>query len=136
VVGHGGSTDDIESGFYFGPEDNQHVVTWVLYKALKAYLEGLGAESEEQGLVTPEEYLDVVCGLLAGSEECDAIVLFAFAPVYDPETRELDVRCTDLSVSDRYLWEQIGRLNDHLHSTADPEKQFLLGASVSPNDPK
>ncbi|KJU82918.1 amidohydrolase 2 [Candidatus Magnetobacterium bavaricum] len=132
IVGNGEDVNRVDDDVYFKPEDNQHFVVWGVYKTLEVYLRGLGFNIGLDGKVPAGDYLHILYNFLKNSKEIDAIVLLALDALWSPDDGGLDVRKTDLYVSNRYVNRTVRELNDHFRREKS-DKRFLLGASVSPN---
>jgi len=136
VVGRGKDIDQVNENVFFYPEDNNTLLTRVLYRLVEKYLGEAGADFDQSGTVDTNEYLTLIYKHLSTSREIDAVVLLGLDALYDPESGELDKRRTDLWVSNRFLAKKVKELNDQLMREDDPkkrERKFYWGASVSPN---
>lgn len=133
LAGKGSDIGKADEGVYFNVDDNNHWLTGLLYHLVEMGLEDLQADLNRDGNISTDEYLALLYRLLAGSEEIDGVVLLALDAVYSPVTGELDAEKTDLWVSNRFLWEQVSALNEHLLGEGISGKRFFFGASVSPN---
>jgi len=136
VVGRGKDIDQVHEQVFFYPEDNNTLLTGVLYRLVEKYLGQVGADFDQSGTIDTEEYLTLIYKYLSTSKEIDGVVLLGLDALYDPESGELDRRKTDLWVSNRFLAKKVKELNDRLMREEDPkkrEKKFYWGASVSPN---
>jgi hypothetical protein len=136
VVGRGMEIDQVDEKVFFYPEDNNTLLTSVLYRLVEKYLGEAGADFDRSGTVETDEYLTLAYEHLSTSKEIDAVVLLGLDALYEPESGELDRTKTDLWVSNRFLSKKVKELNERLMSEDDPkkrEKKFYWGASVSPN---
>jgi len=136
VVGRGNDINGINENVFFYPEDNNTLLTRVLYKLVENELEKLGADFDQSGTIDTDEYFNLVYESLTASEEIDGVVLLGLDALYDPESGKLDEVKTDLWVSNRFLAKKVRELNDRLMREIQPKKRgkkFLWGASVSPN---
>ncbi|MBI5115522.1 amidohydrolase family protein [Candidatus Poribacteria bacterium] len=134
MLGNGKEITEVDEDVYLGMDDNHHWFTRILANLLDKELKLMGADFDKSGEISTCEYLAFTYGLLATSEEIDALVLLALDGVY--EDGKLDKRKTDLMISNRFLSEKVKILNAHLQAEDDPkkrEKRFFFGASVSPN---
>lgn len=136
VVGRGKDIHQVNENVFFYPEDNNLLITRVLYKLVEKNLEKLGADLDQSGTIDTGEYFNLVKQFLRTSEEIDGVVLLGLDALYDPESGILDEKRTDLWVSNRFLAKKVKELNDQLMKEKDlkkGEKRFFWGASVSPN---
>jgi hypothetical protein len=133
VVGRGKDIDQVNDQVFFYPEDNNTLLTRVLYRLVEKYLGKAGADFDQSGTIDTDEYLTLICKYLSTSQEIDGVVLLALDALYDPDSGELDRTKTDLWVSNRFLSRKVKELNDRLTSEGVPRKRFYWGASVSPN---
>jgi predicted TIM-barrel fold metal-dependent hydrolase len=136
VVGRGQDINQVDDNVFFYPEDNNTLLTRVLYRLVEKYLGEAGADFDHSGTVDTNEYLSLIYKHLSTSKEIDGVVLLGLDALYDPESGKLDKRRTDLWVSNRFLAKKVKELNDRLMREDDPkkrEKKFYWGASVSPN---
>lgn len=136
VIGNGTDINNVDNDVFLYAEDNQHWFTRILYNMLEEDLEKMEADLNRDGIISTDEYFDLLYNLFSSSIEIDGIVLLALDAVYDPETGKLDEQKTDLWVSNRFLSCKVIELNNRLQAEADPEKRkkrFFFGASVNPN---
>jgi uncharacterized protein len=133
VVGRGKNIDQVNDQVFFYPEDNNTLLTSVLYRLVEKYLGEAGADFDQSGTIDTDEYLAMIYRYLSTSKEIEGVVLLALDAVYDPETGEIDKTKTDLWVSNRFLAKKVKELNDQLTGEGVPKKKFYWGASVSPN---
>ena len=133
VVGRGKDIDQVDDQVFFYPEDNNTLLTSVLYRLVEKYLGEAGADFDQSGTIDTDEYLSLIYKYLSTSKEIDGVVLLALDALYDPETGELDRRRTDLWVSNSFLAKKVKELNDQLMREGFSRKKFYWGASVSPN---
>jgi hypothetical protein len=133
-VGRGSDIEKADTQVYFNADDNQHLLTRVLYKLLDENLQRMGGDADGDGAISTGEYLELLRRLLASSEEIDEVVLLALDAVYSPATGERDDKKTDFWVTNRLLGETISHLNALLRSDSSGSgKRFLMGSSISPN---
>jgi len=136
VVGRGNDIKQVNDNVFFYPEDNNTLLTRVLYKLVEKTLGEVGADFDQSGTVDTNEYLNLIYKSLGTSKEIDGVVLLALDALYSPKSGKLDKKRTDLWVSNRFLAVKVKELNDRLARENDPqkrEKRFYWGASVSPN---
>jgi uncharacterized protein len=136
VAGNGSDINNVDNDVYCYAEDNQLWFTRILYNMLEDDLEKMEADLNRDGIISTQEYFDLIYRLFSSSKEIDGIVLLALDAVYSPKTGILDEKKTDLWVSNKFLSQKIKDLNSRLQSESDPEKRkkrFFFGASVSPN---
>jgi predicted TIM-barrel fold metal-dependent hydrolase len=136
VVGRGNDFSQINENVFFYPEDNNTLLTRVLYRLVENELETLNADFDQSGTVDTHEYFNLIYKSLSTSEEIDGVVLLGLDALYDPETGKLDEVKTDLWVSNRFLAKKVRELNDRLmedNKLKKGGKKFFWGASVSPN---
>jgi len=136
VVGNGRDIHNADADVYLYAEDNQHWFTRILYNLLDKDLKELEADLNRDGIISTNEYFELIYRLLAGSVEIDGVVLLALDAVYSRRTGELDEIKTDLWASNRFLSQRVKELNSRLQNEPEPEKRnkrFFFGASVSPN---
>jgi predicted TIM-barrel fold metal-dependent hydrolase len=133
VVGRGKDIDQVDKKVFFYPEDNNTLLTSVLYRLVEKYLGKAGADFDQSGTIDTDEYLTLIYKYLSTSKEIDGVVLLGLDALYDPATGELDRRRTDLWVSNRFLAKKVKELNDQLMREGFTRKKFYWGASVSPN---
>jgi predicted TIM-barrel fold metal-dependent hydrolase len=133
VVGRGKDIDQVDDQVFFYPEDNNALLTSVLYRLVEKYLGKAGADFDQSGTIDTYEYLTLIYSYLSASREIDGVVLLGLDALYDPETADLDKKRTDLWVSNRFLAKKVKELNDRLVREGLSRKKFYWGASVSPN---
>jgi predicted TIM-barrel fold metal-dependent hydrolase len=136
VVGRGNDINQVNDNVFFYPEDNNTLLTRVLYKLVEKELENLGADFDQSGTIDTKEYLNLIYKSLGTSKEIQGVVLLGLDALYGPRSGKLDKKRTDLWVSNRFLATKVKELNDQLMKENDPqkkEKRFYWGASVSPN---
>lgn len=136
VVGRGRNINQVDDNVFFYPEDNNTLITQVLYRLVEDYLGEAGADFDQSGTVDTNEYLSFVYKSLISSEEIDGVVLLGLDALYSRKSGKLDKEKTDLWVSNRFLANRVKELNDQLMKENDPQKRkkrFFWGASVSPN---
>jgi uncharacterized protein len=136
AVGNGRDLTRIDEEIYFNADDNHQWFSSILYNMVEGDLEHLGADFNQDGRISTDEYLELIYRLLTQSEEIDGVVLLALDAVYSPKTGELDEQKTDLWVSNRFLHRTVSSLNERLNNESDPakkKKRFFFGASISPN---
>jgi uncharacterized protein len=136
VVGNGRDIHNADADVYLYAEDNQHWFTRILYNLLDKDLKEMEADLNRDGIISTDEYFELVYRFLTSSEEIDGIVLLALDALFSPDTGELNEKKTDIWVTNRFLSHKIRALNSRLQSEANPEKRkkkFFLGASVNPN---
>jgi len=136
VVGRGKDIGQVDENVFFYPEDNNLLLTRVLYKLVEKNLEKLGADLDQSGTIDTDEYFNLAYQFLKTSKEIDGVVLLALDALYDPESGTLDEKRTDLWVSNKFLGKKVRELNDKLMKEKGPKigkKRFFWGASVSPN---
>jgi len=136
VVGRGKEIDQVDDQVFFYPEDNNTLLTSVLYRLVEEYLGQAGADFDQSGTIDTEEYLNLIYRYLNTSKEIDGVVLLGLDALYRPKSGRLDKKKTDLWVSNRVLAKKVKELNERLMREDDPKKRgkrFYWGASVSPN---
>ncbi len=136
VLGNGTDLNNVDNDVYFYADDNHHWFTRLLYNLVEEDIKDLGADFDQDGKISTDEYFKLVYKLLTSSKEIDGIVLLALDAVFSPKTGKLDEKRTDLYVSNRFLSKKVMELNEQLQNESDPRlkcKKFFLGASVSPN---
>lgn len=137
AVGKGRNFNNPEHEVYFNIEDDasfflRRFYTF-FYSQLERKLVQLGADNQARdGLVSTDEYFDLVYRILAESEEVEGMVLLAFDAVYDDDGKPV-IETTDLRVSNRFLSRRVKDLNRKLEADRLNHKQFYFGASVNPN---
>lgn len=136
ATGKGTDIRKVDKEVYFNAEDNQHWFTRILYNMLEDDLVRMEADLNRDGIISTDEYFELLYRLFSSSKEIDGIVLLALDAVYSPKTGILNEKKTDLWVSNRFLSQKVKDLNNRLQSESDPEKReksFFFGASVNPN---
>jgi predicted TIM-barrel fold metal-dependent hydrolase len=133
VVGRGEDIDQVDKEVFFYPEDNNTLLTSVLYRLVEKYLGEAGADFDQSGTIDSDEYLTLIYKYLSTSKEIDGVVLLGLDALYGPRSGKLDRRTTDLWVSNRFLAKKVNELNDRLMREGFSRKKFYWGASVSPN---
>jgi len=133
VVGRGDDISQVSENVFFYPEDNNTLLTRVLYKLVEKELEKSGADFDQSGTIDTNEYFNLIYQSLSTSKEIDGVVLLGLDALYDPESGKVDEVKTDLWVSNRFLAKKVRELNERLMNEADLRKKFFWGASVSPN---
>jgi len=127
VVGRGNDISQVSENVFFYPEDNNTLLTRVLYKLVEKELEELGADFDQSGTIDTHEYLNLIYKCLSASEEIDGVVLLGLDALYDPESGIVDEVKTDLWVSNRFLAKKVKELNDRLMNETDLQKKFFCG---------
>lgn len=131
-----GNETDLEAAsrgdaIFYDQDDNEHPVTWVTSRLVKAelerYAESLGLGHE----VNTATYFGMVRKTLESSQEVGKAVLLALDGVYN-EQGEVEPIKTDMWVPNRFLAREIKRANEILSNEGFIAKRFLLGASVHP----
>jgi predicted TIM-barrel fold metal-dependent hydrolase len=136
VIGNGTDLNNVDNDVYFYADDNNHWFTRILYNMIEEDIERQGADFNQDGKFSTEEYFDYVYRILISSKEIDGIVLLGLDAVYDLSTGVIDEKKTDLYVSNTYLNKKVTKLNERLQNETDPQirnKKFFMGASVNPN---
>jgi predicted TIM-barrel fold metal-dependent hydrolase len=136
VAGNSRDINNVDNDVYFLAEDNQHWFTRILYNLLEKEMEKLEADLNKDGMISTDEYFNLIYNLLCQSNEIDGIVLLALDAVFSSKTGKLNKKETDLWISNRFLFKKVKELNYRLQSEEHPdlrEKRFFFGASVSPN---
>jgi predicted TIM-barrel fold metal-dependent hydrolase len=136
VVGRGNDINQVNDNVFFYPEDNNTLLTRVLYKLVEKTLGEVGADFDQSGTIDTNEYLNLIYKSLGASKEIKGVVLLGLDALYGPRSGKLDEKKTDLWVSNRFLAKKVKELNDQLMKENDSlkrEKRFYWGASVSPN---
>jgi predicted TIM-barrel fold metal-dependent hydrolase len=133
VVGRGQDLNQVDDQVFFYPEDNNTLLTRVLYRLVEKYLGDEGADFDQSGTIDTDEYLTLIYKYLSTSKEIDGVVLLGLDALYGPRSGKLDRRKTDLWVSNRFLTKKVKELNDQLMREGLSRKKFYWGASVSPN---
>ncbi len=114
AMGNGKSIDNIDNDIYFVPDDNNRLITRILYWFVEGRLKSKGVDLDEDGRISTHEYFEMTYSLLTSSEEIDGIVLLALDAVYSPEDGNLDEARTDLWVSNKFLNRNVEELNARL----------------------
>jgi len=133
MVGRGNDISQVNENVYFYPEDNNTLLTRVLYKLVEKSLGEAGADFDQSGTVDTNEYLKLIYQSLSTSEEIQGVVLLGLDALYGPKSGKLDKKRTDLWVSNRFLAKKVKELNGRLMNETSLKKRFFWGASVSPN---
>ena len=136
VVGRGNDISHVDENVFFYPEDNNTLLTRVLYKLVERELGKLGADFDQSGTIDTGEYFNLIYESLNTSQEVDGVVLLGLDALYDPESGLVDEVKTDLWVSNKFLARKVRELNDRLAKDSKLKKgakKFFWGASVSPN---
>ena len=138
-----GDCKDIEKALnheaiYYDPEDNQKdlssfFIKNIVIQEIKGYInEYLNHKITGSGI--PErDYIDMMYKLLVTSKEMEGLVLLAMDGNYHHRLRTLQVKQTDLLISNKFLFNKVNELNARLKKEGHPDKRFFLGASVNPN---
>jgi hypothetical protein len=103
VVGRGKDINQVNENVFFYPEDNNTLITQVLYRLVEKYLGEAGADFDQSGTVDTNEYFGFVYKLLATSREIKGVVLLGLDALYSPKSGRLNKKRTDLWVSNRFL---------------------------------
>ena len=107
VVGRGNDISQVDENVFFYPEDNNTLLTRVLYKT-----GGEGSwKSSGQTLTRVERSIQTststwFTNFSATSKEIEGVVLLGLDALYDPESGKLDEVKTDLWVSNRFLSQE------------------------------
>ncbi len=138
AVGKGKNYQTIDNDIYFNISDDSIFLSRIFYtffyNILERNLIELGADTESaDGVVSTNEYFDLLYNILINSTEIDGIVLLAFDAVYNTYG-DLDIKTTDLWVSNKFLCDKIKVLNTKLLNNNIYHKKFFFGASVNPNN--
>ncbi len=136
VAGNGKDISNIENNVYFLAEDNQHWFTRILYNLFEKEMEKFEADLNKDGMISTDEYFNLIYNLLCESKETDGVVLLALDAVFSQKTGKLNKKETDLWISNKFLFKKVKELNQRLQSEENlelREKRFFFGASVSPN---
>ena len=137
AIGKGTDFTKTDTEVYFNAEDNQHWFTRILYNVLESGLAKTGGDSNNDNMISTDEYFALLYKLFVSSKETEGIVLLALDAVYkDGAADEIK---TDLWVSNTFLAGRVKQLNSQLLKEKQPKKRnkrFYLGASVNPNGPK
>jgi len=138
AVGKGKDIDAVKKQVYFNIDDDP---SWLyrrfyhfLYNdILERNLVKMGGDTQgHDGVISTDEYFDLVYNLLVDAKEIDGIVLLAFDAVFE-KNGELNITATDLWVSNQFLSKKINELNARLEKEHVVGKKFYFGASVNPN---
>lgn len=138
-----GDCTDIEKALkheaiYYNPNDNNKdlssfFIKNVVIQEIKSYLnEFINCKISRNG-IPEKDYIDMIYRLLADSNEIDALVLLAMDACYHHRLHSLQVRQTDLFITNKFLFKKIKELNERLKIDGHVGKRFFLGASVNPN---
>jgi predicted TIM-barrel fold metal-dependent hydrolase len=123
---------------YYNPEDNQNdlasfFVKRIVISEIKSYISKyLGHPISGSG-IPASDYLEMIYKLLVTSKEIDSLVLLAMDANYSHISHELQIKETDLLITNKFLFTKINKLNSRLVSEGHMNKRFLFGASVNPN---
>ncbi len=123
VAGNGIDINNVDNDVYCYAEDNQHWFTRILYNILEDDLVRMEADLNRDGIISTDEYSELLYRLFSSSKEIDGIVLLALDAVYSPKTGILNEKKTDLWVSNRFLSQKVKDLNNRLQSESDTEKR-------------
>jgi hypothetical protein len=146
VLGNGKDIRNVDNDIFYNIHDNpmgkfdamKYLVKYVVTKTVEDFIKKKGGNIENHE-ISAEDYFDLMYHLLSRSQEIDAVVLLAMDAIYERRgNHELKVAETELYVSNKYLAREVEKLNARLQNSNDPQvrtKKFLLGASVSPNNP-
>lgn len=133
ILGDGKDLNNIDDDVYLEFDDNHHWFIRVLSVMVEQDLKKMGADFNQDGKISTDEYLEFVYRVLTQSDEIDGIVLLGLDAVFSPNNGELDKIKTDLWVSNRFLSRKVKELNQRLQDDGIQTKGFFFGASVSPN---
>ena len=75
VVGRGNDIDQVNDNVFFYPEDNNTLLTRVLYKLVEKTLGEVGADFDQSGTIDTNEYLNLIYKSLGTSKEIQGVVL-------------------------------------------------------------
>jgi len=114
VVGKGNDISQVDNNVFFYPEDNNLLLTQVLYKLVEEDLEKHGADLDQSGTIDTAEYFKLIYKALSTSKEIDGVVLLGLDALYSPKSGRIDKKKTDLWVSNRFLASEVKELNDQL----------------------
>ena len=122
---------------YYDPDDNKNdfasfFVKNISIRAIKSYMKYYGAKIKENE-ITSEMYFDFIYDIFTNSKHTDQLVLLALDANYHQQTHELQIKETDLFISNKYLFNKVNELNKKLIDNGFINKKFLFGASVNPN---
>lgn len=132
VIGNGTDINNVDNDVFLYAEDNQHWFTRILYNMLEDDLVRMEADLNRDGIISTDEYFELLYRLFSSSKEIDGMVLLALDAVYFPKTGKLDEQKTDLWVSNKFLSRKVRELNKRLQDEGS-NKRFFFGASISPN---
>ena len=136
VLGNGTDLTNVHNDVYVYADDNHHWFTRILYNMIEEDIKKMGADFNQDGKISTEEYFSLVYDLITSSELIEGVVLLALDAVYSPETGKLDEKKTDVYITNTFLNNKVMELNENLLDEVDAKKRnkrFFLGASVSPN---
>ena len=69
VVGRGNDINQVNDNVFFYPEDNNTLLTRVLYKLVEKTLGEVGADFDQSGTIDTNEYLNLIYKSLGTSKE-------------------------------------------------------------------
>ncbi|HMK50743.1 MAG TPA: hypothetical protein VK435_11870, partial [Thermodesulfovibrionales bacterium] len=75
VVGNGTDINGTDTNVYLYAEDNQHWFTRILYNLLETDLKDMEADLNRDGIISTDEYFELLYRYFSASEEIDGIVL-------------------------------------------------------------
>ena len=137
AVGKGKRIENIDNQVYLNIDDDPSPAVrkyfHFLYGRVESGLVKTGGDTDNDKLVSTDEYFNLLYRLLVSAEEIDGIVLLALDGVYTPDG-ELDERKTEYWVSNRFLSKRVAALNKRLEDEQIEGKRFFLGGSVNPNN--
>jgi predicted TIM-barrel fold metal-dependent hydrolase len=138
-----GDCTDIEKALrheaiYYNPEDNNKdlssfFIKNIVIQEIKGFINQFVSNKIAREGIPEKDYLEMIYRLLADSKEIDALVLLAMDGSYHHRLHSLQVRQTDLLITNKFLFNKINEMNDRLIKEGHKGKRFLLGASVNPN---
>ena len=138
VLGDGKSLEDAlkAKDIYYNVDDNSNdlskfVIKNVVSKLIEANINDNGGQINH-GDISADNYLQLIYSLLKSSIELDGIVLLAMDAYYEYGANLPNEKLTDLYINNEYLYDKINSLNARFREEKI-DKQFYLGASVSPN---
>ncbi len=146
VLGNGKDIRNVENDIYYNIHDNpmgkfdarKYLVRYVVTKTVEDFLKKEGGKIVNHE-INAADYFEMIFKLLGDSKEIDAVVLLGMDAIYEPRGKHgLKIPETELYVSNKYLNRKINELNERFQKSNDQnvkKKKFLLGASVSPNNP-